>query len=92
MGVITQMTVKLRSASLLKLGLDKTDWLILIFSILILFIVDVLHEKNISVFELTRNQPIWLRWMLYLGLIWETIMLGIYGSAYDASTFIYFQF
>lgn len=92
LGVITQMTVKLRSASLLKLGLDKTDWLIFIFSIIILFIVDVLHEKNISVFDLTRNQPIWLQWMLYLGLIWGTIMLGIYGFAYDASTFIYFQF
>lgn len=92
LGLLKQMTVSFSTTSLLGLGLDEKDWLILICAILVLLVVDILHEKNISVTAAVEKQEVWFRWTLYLGLIWGTIMVGIYGIAYDTSQFIYFQF
>ena len=91
-GILKQMTVSVYNVSLLNLGLDLTNWWILILAILILLLVDILHEKDISVIALVDKKNIVFRWILYLGLIWTTIMFGIYGVAYDTSEFIYFQF
>lgn len=63
----------------------------LTFGIFVLLVVDILHEKEIPIYRAVNSQEIWFRWILYLGLIWTVIMFGIYGTAYDASTFIYLQ-
>ena len=91
-GILKQMTVSFYNVSLLNLGLDPMNWWILILAILILLVVDILHEKDISVIALVDQKNIVFRWILCLGLIWTTIMFGIYGIAYDTSQFIYFQF
>lgn len=75
-----------------KIGLNREDWIILAVGICIIYIVDVLHEKQISVFQVVEAQEIWFRWALYLGLFWGIILFGIYGIGYDTSQFIYFQF
>lgn len=87
-----QMTLSLRTTSITELGLTKGNWITLVVALLILLFVDVLHEMGKSVFALVSKQNICIRWILYLGLIWGTIMFGIYGIGYDASQFIYFQF
>ena len=73
-------------------GPDFTLQVSLSLMALCLLFVDILHEKKISVIAWVEKQELWMRWMLYLGLIWCTIMFGIYGIAYDTSQFIYFQF
>lgn len=87
-----QMTLSLRTTSITELGLTKGNWIALAVALLILLLVDVLHEMGKSVFALVSKQNICIRWILYLGLIWGIIMFGIYGIGYDASQFIYFQF
>lgn len=91
-GIIKQMSTIWKTSRLTKLGLDGSDWNALLLGIIILFVVDSIHENNKSIFKSVVNLNIVLRWLLYLGLIWSTIMMGIYGAAYDTSTFIYFQF
>lgn len=91
-GLIKQMLICFQTTGIYELGLDRGNWFFLIFGILILVIVDILHEKGISIYRIVNSQEIWFRWILYLGLIWTIIMFGIYGIAYDASAFIYFQF
>lgn len=92
-NVIKQMfSVIVVQSSFLNLGMDLIDWQIIFASVIILYIVDIIHEKGYSIFDIVSHQEIWFRWILYLGLIWGIIMLGIYGIAYDTSTFIYFQF
>ena len=91
-GIIKQMSTIWKTSRLTKLGLDGSDWNALLLGIIILFVVDSIHENNNSIFKSVANLNIVLRWLLYLGLIWSTIMMGIYGAAYDTSTFIYFQF
>lgn len=92
LGVIGNMFTCFHTTSIFELGLDRGNMLILFGSIIILFVVDIIHENKMSIFEVVGGQELWFRWIIYLSLIWLTIMFGIYGVAYDASTFIYFQF
>lgn len=91
-NMIQQSFTALQSVKITSLGLDQWNLNILSFSILILFIVDILHENKIEIFKQVQNQGLWFRWLLYLGLFWFTILFGIYGSEYDTSSFIYFKF
>ena len=91
-GIVKQSVQVFHTTSIWELGIDKGNWCILLCAICILFCVDLVHEMKISIFKLVKHQEIWFRWMLYLGLIWSTILFGIYGIDYDTSQFIYFQF
>ncbi|MCC8107170.1 MAG: MBOAT family protein, partial [Clostridiales bacterium] len=91
-GIICQMTVTFRTTGVLSLGLSAKNWGILIVSMCLLMIVDLLHERGVSINKLFAEQEIWFRWLAYLTLLWVIIMFGIYGPSYDTSTFIYFQF
>lgn len=92
LGVISQMFSAIQTTSIFEIGLDRGNWFFLLFGIAVLTIVDILHEKNIAIFNKVAEQELWFRWALYMGLMWTTILFGIYGTAYDSSTFIYFQF
>lgn len=74
------------------IGLNRGNWIILALSIVVLFIVDILHENGKRISKLLDLQKIWFKYLIWLGLIWGIIMLGIYGVGYDTSQFIYFQF
>ncbi|SES26109.1 D-alanyl-lipoteichoic acid acyltransferase DltB, MBOAT superfamily [Butyrivibrio fibrisolvens] len=90
--LIKQMVTVFQTTDIYELGLDRGNWFMLNFGLIVLLIVDIMHEKNISVYQVVAKQEIWFRWILYFGLLWMTIMFGIYGPSYDTSTFIYFQF
>lgn len=90
--IFGQMLTVFQTTDVFALGLDRGNWFMLCFAILVLMIVDVIHEKGWSVFCLVNRQAIWFRWALYLGVIWFTILFGIYGVNYDTGQFIYFQF
>ena len=89
---IRQMYTVFSTAGIYGIGLNKPNWFLLLSGIIILMIVDILHEKGMSIYEIISRQKFWIRWIIYVSLIWSIIMFGIYGKAYDASQFIYFQF
>lgn len=78
--------------SLYLLGLDSKDFGVAVFSILVLFLIDWWHEKGMKIRTTFNGQNLAFRWMIYFAAIFSIIILGIYGSNYDASAFIYFQF
>lgn len=78
--------------SLFEIGLDTMDFYVLILAILLLVAVDIRKERKISIREWVEQQNLWMRWSLYLGLIFAVLIFGIYGSGYDSGTFIYMQF
>ena len=78
--------------SLFALGLDAPDLVVLFISILLIFFVDRVHEQKQSIREKLMGQNIIFRWTFIYALIFALIIFGIYGSGYDASQFIYFQF
>lgn len=92
LGVIRQALRAFKTTGLMSLGLNAADWGALLLAFAALFAVDAIHESGRSVRGIVDSHGAWLRWILGIGLLWATIMLGIYGEAYDTSTFIYFQF
>ncbi len=91
-SILAQMFRKFSTVGIYSIGLSKGNWIVLIVSILLLMTVDLLHERKIPVFKVFNQQVCILRWILCVSLIWSIILFGIYGKAYDASQFIYFQF
>lgn len=75
--------------ALLALGLNWKEWVVLIVSILILFVVSVKQEKGIVFSDGIFRQPVYIRWALYLVVIFGIMTYGAYGMGYDSQAFIY---
>ncbi|MBR4539977.1 MAG: MBOAT family protein [Clostridia bacterium] len=78
--------------TLYTLGLEQADFWLMVLSILILFGVDVLHERGVSIRDSLLAWPLPLRWAVIYGALFWILLFGVYGPAFDAASFIYFQF
>ena len=78
--------------TLLTLGLNTANWVVLFVSILVLLVVDIVHEQGISIRELIASQGIVFRWAIYLIALAIPLIFGIYGTGYESASFIYQQF
>jgi len=79
--------------SVYTLGLSSPEFLVAVVSLLILFLVDrIRYRRSMQIDEYLNTQSLWLRWFVYIFLFCCILIFGIYGSAYDATEFIYFQF
>lgn len=78
-------------AKLYTYGLDKSNFMVAIISMLVLLIVDVMQEK-MSVRETIAKQNTLFRWLLVYAAVAVILIFGIYGPGYDASAFIYEKF
>lgn len=82
----------LTNGTLLRLGLDWTDYLVILVMIFVLLAVGILQERGVKIRESIAGQNIIFRWMIYLGALMFLVLAGIYGPGYSASEFIYQQF
>ena len=78
--------------SLLSLGLDGAESLLLLVSLLALLAVDLLHEKGVSLRARLSRRSLPVQWAVLLALIFAVMILGKYGYGYNAADFIYMQF
>lgn len=69
-------------SSLLKLGLDGKDFIIVIIGIAIVFAVSVMREKGISPGAKLAEKNIAIRWTVYYAAILSIIVFGAYGIGY----------
>lgn len=72
-------------------GLDQKNFYVALFGLICIWSVDVLQTK-FRIRNSLDHQPIVLRWLVYYGLIAAVLVWGMYGSTYDASSFIYGNF
>ena len=74
------------------LGGSRLNLLLLLMGIVIVFLVDFIHEKKLTVEKLAAKLSIGVRWILYivLTLLLLFVVVRCYGQA--ASTFIYERF
>lgn len=78
--------------NLVQMGFTKTNLAVLAIALLILFVVDILHENKVRIRDRLAAAPAWIRWGVYLAAC-EMILLEIvirYGQ--PATAFLYFQF
>ena len=78
--------------SLYDMGLDRKDFWILCFSVMVLWVVSFMQERGIKIRQELAKQNIVFRWTVYYVSIFIVLLFGIYGEGYNASKFIYFQF
>lgn len=82
---------ELFNGALLELGLDKADYFVLLFGIIIMIALS-LAQRSGSVREKLSARPELLRYAAYAGLFVSIIIFGAYGIGYDSNQFIYNQF
>ena len=75
--------------TLLKLGIESQDLIILVLGLVMLFIVGFLQENGIQIREKLSQQNILFRWSIYLVAIFSIIIFGVYGISYNNLDFIY---
>ncbi|MDE7318276.1 MAG: MBOAT family protein [Lachnospiraceae bacterium] len=78
--------------SLYNLGLGRKEFQMMLLSIGILLMADFLKYRGIKVREVLVRQELWCRWLCYILAILFILLFGVWGSAYNESSFIYFQF
>lgn len=76
-------------SSLLTLGLDLQDLIVLAAGMLMLLIVSLMQYRGIAVREWLAGQNLIFRWILFLALFFAVIIFGMYGKQYNAADFIY---
>ena len=79
------------NGSLLQLGLNVVDYIILILGVCLLIIVSLVQRKY-KVRDKIAMKPYPVRFAIWYGLFLIVLLAGAYGVGYDASQFIYNQF
>lgn len=82
----------LLNGSLYQLGLDMNMFLVLVVAIILMFVMDVLHERRIRLRDWLAGQGTLFRFAILFGMTIAVILFGAYGDGYSASTFIYQAF
>ena len=81
--MITEFSFKsFVDGTILQLGMDIWDFVIIFVFTILVFVISVLHEKNISVREKIAEKSIVLRWLIYYAIIFSIIIFGAYGLGY----------
>ena len=78
--------------SLYRLGLNETEFSIMIAGLLVLLAADIINENGVVIRDFVRKQELWFRWLFYILAIVTVIIFGVYGPGYNAADFIYFKF
>lgn len=71
---------------------STANFMVITFSLLILFAVDFLKYKGIDVRAVIFRQQIVFRWLIYWLMLLVILFWGAYGTGYEQKQFIYFQF
>ncbi|MBR5420989.1 MAG: MBOAT family protein [Lachnospiraceae bacterium] len=75
------------------LGIDGTEIVILLLSVLLVLLTDIVSERSGQAFpETIRNWPYGYRYLVYYAAILIIFVFGIYGPGYDAGSFMYMEF
>ena len=82
----------LQNGTILDLGLNVQNFVVLGIAILVLLIADIAKYNQIKVRELILESHIVIRWSIIMISIVSILLFGIWGSGYEATNFIYFQF
>ena len=90
--VFGQMKTRVGDFGMITSCMGVSDWRILILGLLLLLIIDVMHEKKIAIVEVFKKQDVWFRYLVYVGIIAVYFYLGMNFGLEGQHQFIYFQF
>ncbi|MCR5672028.1 MAG: MBOAT family protein [Butyrivibrio sp.] len=73
-------------------GLNAKEYWLMIICILVLLWADIRKKKGIVIREVIRKQDPWCRILLLAIFVSFILIFGIWGTGYNDTSFIYFQF
>lgn len=91
-SMLTLNAKSLISGKFLDLGLDSSQWFVLLIAISVLFVVEVFQENGVNIREKIAEQGLVFRWTIYLVALFSILIFGIYGIGFDSTNFIYMGF
>ena len=80
------------NGEMLNLGLNGAQMLTVGIAMVMLLIVDILHERNISISTWINQRNVVVRWGVYYAMILYILMVVLQTFGKSASSFLYFQF
>ncbi len=83
---------QISNVSLLKLGLDGADYLVIFLGVIIVFAVDLLKENGYSGIKMICSRSYPERCFILLVMIVTVVVFGAYGEGYQAVDLIYAGF
>jgi len=78
--------------SLYSCGLDQKDFSVMLLSLAVLLGADIAKYKGVRIRQRIMQQDFWFQCAVIAVAFAVLLVFGIYGSGYDAASFIYFQF
>ena len=81
--IFTDFTLQtIKDGTILKLGMDKQDFIIIMIFTVVVFIISILREKDINVREKIAEKNVAIRWVIYYSLMISILIFGAYGIGY----------
>lgn len=72
----------INDGTILELGIDNKDFIIVGIMTLVIFVLSILKEKGINIRESIAKRNIVIRWCFYYAIIFSIIIFGAYGVGY----------
>lgn len=91
-GYFVKMFTSFDYYEILSVFATKSEFIIPVIGLLIIFVVGLLKEKGINIRLWLVNHNFIIRWGVYLFLIFSTMVMGIYGVEHGEGAAIYAQF
>ena len=83
---------QLVDGTLYKLGLNQDNFLIVVFSLLIVYFVSRREEKGVPFTGQVLELPTLWRCVLFIAGVLAVAVFGVYGAGYNAASFVYMNF
>ncbi len=89
-GIFTRFSFNFSELSIM--GLDIYDYVVIVLSVIFVFVISLLKEKNIDVNDKLSKKKLWIRWIIYYAFILMICIFGAYGPGYEPLDPIYADF
>ena len=81
-----------KDGSVLKLGMDIQDFIIVLLMVLLVFAVGVLQERGVNIRDALSKKNTAVRWAVGYAMILSIVIFGAYGAGYIPVEPIYANF
>lgn len=65
------------------------NWIVVLFSILVVLLIDLMEYNEIKIDEWLEKQNLPFRYAIFLGALFFVLIFGMYGFGYNPASFIY---
>jgi len=82
----------LTDGTLVTLGLNTANLIVLTLSAGVLIFVSVMQESGVALRDTLAKQNVYFRWAFYICSVLVILIFGVYGVSYNAADFFYMQY